>query len=90
LIPREFFLDQNYPNPFNPTTSIRFGVPREADVTLEIFDVLGRKSATLVSGIVQPGVHEVTWDCSSCPSGMYVVRMRSGDTVMMRKMLLMK
>jgi hypothetical protein len=90
LVPKDFFLDQNYPNPFNPSTSIRFGVPREANVTLEIFDVLGRKAATLVNETVQPGVHAVTWDCASCPSGMYIVRMKAGETLMLRKMLLMK
>jgi hypothetical protein len=90
LVPTEFFLDQNYPNPFNPSTTIRFGVPREAEVTLEIFDVLGRKAATLVDEVLQPGIHSVSWNCSSCPSGMYIVRIKSAETVLMRKMLLMK
>jgi hypothetical protein len=89
-IPREFFLDQNYPNPFNPATNIRFGVPRMANVTIEIFDILGRKMATLVNGTMQPGIHTVVWDCSACPSGMYIIRLNTGERMMLRKTLLMK
>ncbi|MCX6600992.1 MAG: T9SS type A sorting domain-containing protein [bacterium] len=89
-IPKDFFLDQNYPNPFNPATNIRFGVPRAAHVTIEIFDILGRKMATLINGTMPPGIHTVTWDCSACPSGMYIIRMNTGERVMLRKTLLMK
>jgi hypothetical protein len=90
LIPKDFFLDQNYPNPFNPSTRIRFGVPRSANVTIAVFDILGRKVATLASGMMPPGVHSMVWDCSTCPSGMYLIRMQTDGRVFMRKMLLMK
>jgi len=89
-IPREFFLDQNYPNPFNPATTIRFGVPRASMVTIEVFDILGRVAATLADGRLQPGIHNVIWNCSGCPSGMYIIRMKTDDRVFLRKMLLMK
>jgi len=89
-IPKDFFLDQNYPNPFNPATNIRFGVPRVANVSIEIFDILGRKMATLINGTMRPGIHTVVWDCSACPSGMYIIRMNTGERVMLRKTLLMK
>ncbi|HEY3294825.1 MAG TPA: T9SS type A sorting domain-containing protein [bacterium] len=89
-IPTDFFLSQNYPNPFNPSTVIRFGVPRTAEVKVAVYDVLGRQVASLIDGAMQPGVHSINWDCRSCPSGMYLVRMETGDRVMMRKMLLMK
>jgi titin len=89
-IPKDFFLDQNYPNPFNPATNIRFGVPRAAQVTIEIFDILGRKMATLINGTMPPGIHTVVWDCSACPSGMYIIRMNTGERVLLRKTLLMK
>jgi hypothetical protein len=89
-IPREFFLDQNYPNPFNPATNIRFGVPRAAQVTIEIFDILGRKMTTLITSTMQPGIHTVVWDCSACPSGMYIIRMNTAERVLLRKTLLMK
>jgi hypothetical protein len=89
-IPKEFFLDQNYPNPFNPATNIRFGVPRAAHVTIEVFDILGRKMTTLINGTMPPGIHTVVWDCSACPSGMYIIRMNAGERVLLRKTLLMK
>lgn len=90
-IPTDFVLDQNYPNPFNPSTTIKFGVPVTAEVTVEIFDVQGRRAAMLVDGqTLQPGWHSVVWDCSQCPSGMYLVRMQAGERTMLRKMLLMK
>jgi len=89
-IPTDFFLDQNYPNPFNPATTIRFGVPHVAEVNIEVFDILGRTVATVATGVWQPGVHSVVWDCAGCPSGMYVLRLQTEDRVMLRKMLLMK
>jgi hypothetical protein len=89
-IPKDFFLDQNYPNPFNPTTTIRFGLPKTADITIDIFDILGRKAATVMSGRMQPGVHSVVWACSACPSGMYLIKMQTGNRIFMHKMLLMK
>jgi hypothetical protein len=89
-IPTDFFLSQNFPNPFNPSTQIRFGVPHAADITIEIFDILGRKVATVLAQTMQPGIHSALWDCSTCPSGMYMIRMQAGDRVMLKKMLLMK
>ncbi len=90
-IPTDYVLDQNYPNPFNPSTTIKFGLPVSAEVMVEVFDVQGRKAATLVDGqTLQPGWHSVVWDCSQCPSGMYLVRMQAGERTMLRKMLLMK
>ena len=58
-IPKDFYLAQNYPNPFNPSTTIQFGVPRASEVTIEIYNVLGRKVATLIEGNLVPGVHNV-------------------------------
>jgi len=89
-IPDRFYLDPNYPNPFNPSTVIRFGVAQTAEVRIDVFDVMGRLIATPVLGTWMPGVHEVTWDCAACPSGMYVVRMQAAGHVLMGKMLLMK
>ncbi|RPH92520.1 T9SS C-terminal target domain-containing protein [candidate division KSB1 bacterium] len=90
LIPKDFFLDQNYPNPFNPATNIRFGLPRAAQISIEVFDILGRKTATLADGRLQAGYHSLVWNCSTCPSGMYLIRMQTEDRVFLRKMLLMK
>ncbi|MCX6601520.1 MAG: proprotein convertase P-domain-containing protein [bacterium] len=89
-IPGDFFLDQNFPNPFNPLTTLRFGLPREANVTIEVFDVLGRRAGSVIRGFYRPGVHTVVWDCSACPTGMYLVRLQAGDRTLLRKILLMK
>ncbi|MBK8129633.1 MAG: T9SS type A sorting domain-containing protein [bacterium] len=90
LIPTEFFLDQNYPNPFNPSTTIRFGVPRASDVSIEVYDVLGRTVANLVSGRVDAGYYTARWSCDDCPSGVYLARMVSPNFVSVRKLLLLK
>jgi len=89
-IPDDISLSQNFPNPFNPSTTLTFGVPRASNVSLDIFDVLGRKTQTLLSGMMPAGEHSVTWNCPTCPSGMYVVRMQAGGQTMQRKMLLLK
>ncbi|MFZ5434128.1 MAG: T9SS type A sorting domain-containing protein, partial [Calditrichota bacterium] len=89
-IPRDFMLDQNYPNPFNPSTTVRFGVPKAAEVKIEIYNITGQHVATLLEGTYQPGWHKVVWDCAACPTGMYIMRMQTNEKVLMRKMLLMK
>ncbi|RQV93239.1 T9SS C-terminal target domain-containing protein, partial [bacterium] len=89
-IPKEFYLAQNYPNPFNPETTIEFGVPHQALVTIEIFDVLGRRVATPVSSQLEPGIHKILWSCDGCATGMYIVRMVSESKVFHHKMLMLK
>lgn len=89
-IPEDFVLYQNYPNPFNPTTTIRFGLPLEENVRLEVFDVLGRQVTTLASGVYAAGTHSVQFDGRSLASGVYLVRMQSGRRVQTMKMLLVK
>ncbi|MGF1670096.1 MAG: T9SS type A sorting domain-containing protein [Balneolaceae bacterium] len=78
--PREFELRQNYPNPFNPSTTIAFQLPAAAEIRLEVFDVLGRRVATLVEGQAFPaGGHTVPFDGASLASGLYLYRL-SGQT----------
>jgi hypothetical protein len=89
-IPEGFTLYQNYPNPFNPATSISYAIGDRSFVLLEVFDMLGRRVAVLVDGLVQPGVHTVRWDASSCPSGVYTYRLRAGELVQSMRMTLMK
>ncbi|HEY3295081.1 MAG TPA: YCF48-related protein [bacterium] len=89
-IPGDFFLAPNFPNPFNPGTTLRFGVPQAADVSLEVFDMLGRKVATLRDGIAQPGVHSVSWTCPGCASGTYLARLRYAGRTLQQPMLLLK
>ena len=90
-LPQQAELQQNYPNPFNPTTVIRYGVPQSSEVRLEVFDMLGRKVATLVNNEKQrAGWHQVNFDASRLASGMYLYRIVAGQHVQTRKMLLIK
>lgn len=89
-IPEDFTLYQNYPNPFNPTTTIRFGLPIEENIRLDVFDVLGRQITTLAQGVYGAGTHTVQFDGRSLASGVYLVRMQTGRRVQTMKMLLIK
>jgi PKD repeat protein len=88
--PVETMLAQNYPNPFNPRTTISFALEEEADVTLEIFDAAGRLVATLLEESKGIGRHAVEFDASRLSSGVYFYRLRAGDFVQQRKMVLLK
>ncbi|MCS6989000.1 MAG: T9SS type A sorting domain-containing protein [Chloroherpetonaceae bacterium] len=88
--PKEFKLEQNYPNPFNPTTTIQFAVPTVSDVTLEVFNVLGQKVATLVNQRMEAGIHSVQFNAANLSSGAYFYRLRAGSFTQTKKMLLVK
>ncbi len=88
--PQLFALEQNYPNPFNPATTIRYAVPHRSRVTLTVFNMLGQQAATLVSGEVEAGYHEVQFNGSGLASGVYFYRLQAGDFVQTRKLLLLK
>jgi hypothetical protein len=79
-----------YPNPFNPTTTLRFTLPAAADVRLEVFDLLGRRVATLVDGPLDAGTHAVPFDAAHLPSGTYLYRMQAGGAVLTQRMTLVK
>ncbi|MFU8811583.1 MAG: T9SS type A sorting domain-containing protein [Balneolaceae bacterium] len=85
-----FRLDQNYPNPFNPATIIRFQIPQTASVRIEVFDMIGRRIAVLADGTFQPGMHEVEFNASQLNSGIYLYRLQTGNTSLMRRMTLIK
>ena len=89
-IPDQFVLEQNYPNPFNPTTTIQYGLPNAGDVSLEVFDMTGRRVATLVNESKSAGWHYVTFDASNLASGMYIYWIQSGEFVNTRKLILVK
>ena len=73
-IPKTYTLHPAYPNPFNPSTTLRYELPHAAQVTLTIYDLLGREVATLVDDYIQPGTNEIAWDAGSHPSGIYLAR----------------
>ncbi|MCB0744187.1 MAG: T9SS type A sorting domain-containing protein [Ignavibacteriae bacterium] len=97
-LPNEFVLNQNYPNPFNPTTSIKFNLPTESKVRLNVFNVLGEEVAELVNNNLQAGFHSVQFDARSLNSGIYFYKIEAGDPsagsghgfVQIRKMMLLK
>ncbi|MBO6576014.1 MAG: T9SS type A sorting domain-containing protein [Rhodothermales bacterium] len=89
-VPEGYTLRQNYPNPFNPTTSITFDLPTQADVSLRVFDVLGREVAVLAQGTRAAGSHTVTFEAAGMPSGLYLYRLDAGDQSLTRTMSLVK
>lgn len=89
-LPNKFALHQNYPNPFNPTTNIKFDLPKAADVQLTVYNILGQKVMTLVSRKMQAGYHLVNFNASHLASGMYIYRIKAGNFVSVKKMMLIK
>ena len=83
-------LKQNYPNPFNASTRIVYEIPQQAHVRLEIFDLLGRRMATLTDEMQSAGRHEIALDASAFPSGVYIYRLQAGEATLTRKMTLVK
>ncbi|MGB2867688.1 MAG: T9SS type A sorting domain-containing protein [Bacteroidota bacterium] len=80
-VPTEFSLAQNFPNPFNPGTAIRFTIPTESDVTLKIYDALGRELVTLLSGKMGAGRYQQNWQAARFSSGVYFYRLEARATI---------
>ena len=90
VIPDKFELNQNYPNPFNPETKIKFGLPKEGNVKLTVYDVSGRKVDELVNQKLNAGTFEVTWNGSNFSSGVYFYKLETDGFVETKKMILVK
>jgi hypothetical protein len=88
--PRAFSLDQNYPNPFNPTTRISYTLPLATDVSLTVYDLLGREVASLALGRQTSGTHTAVLNAANWASGMYTYVLRAGSAASARTMLLLK
>jgi hypothetical protein len=88
--PRTWELMQNYPNPFNPSTTIRYGLPMQANVILSVYDALGREVALLENGVRSAGYHEVRFDGAGLPSGVYIYRLRSGNFSETKKFVMVR
>jgi len=90
MLPTFFSLLQNYPNPFNPTTVIEFALPQASRVKLEVFNILGQMTMTLVDDYLPAGNHQVIFDATNFPSGIYFYRLSHKDSKLTRKMTLIK
>lgn len=86
----DFLLSNNNPNPFNPSTSIQYAVSSRQFVTLKVYDILGTEIATLVNQEKPAGNYEVNFNASNLSSGVYIFKMKAGDFVETRKMVLLK
>jgi len=86
----DFNLLQNYPNPFNPSTTIEYSIPVTGLVTIKVFNLVGQEIAVLVSEVKSPGLHQLKWDASLFPGGVYFYRFESGGLIKTRKLILLK
>jgi len=94
-VPMEFVLQQNYPNPFNPSTQIQYALPTDANVTIAIYDLVGRQICTLVNGQVNAGYHSTLWNAtnemgSPVSAGVYIYTITANDFRDVKKMILLK
>ncbi|MCP4580393.1 MAG: T9SS type A sorting domain-containing protein [candidate division Zixibacteria bacterium] len=89
-IPDKFALMQNYPNPFNQSTTIRYDLPKAGDVTIDIYDILGRKVETLINGNQPAGHHQVTWNARDMATGMYFYKLNADNFSETKKMIMLK
>ena len=89
-LPKQFSLNQNYPDPFNPSTTISFTIPERSDVTLKVFDILGREVATIVSGEMPAGTFSRQWNATKMASGIYFYRLQAGLFTQTKRLVLLK
>ncbi|MFC1682607.1 T9SS type A sorting domain-containing protein [Candidatus Zixiibacteriota bacterium] len=89
-LPRESVLVQNYPNPFNASTEIRYALPQDARVKLEVFNVSGQRVAGLVDTDQPAGQYQLDWNAGQLPSGIYFVRLQAGAEMAVSKMALVR
>ncbi len=100
IVPTQYEISQNYPNPFNPSTTIRFSLPKETQLKINIYNMLGELVETLAEGTYEAGYHKVTFsaiggsasggNASALPSGAYIYRIESSEFVQVKKMVLIK
>ena len=90
VLPQQYVLSQNYPNPFNPNTQISYALPEASQVTLEVFNSLGQRVATLVDAQQSAGYHTASFDASQLSSGVYLYKLSTPGFSQTKKMLLVK
>ena len=90
IIPTEYALYQNYPNPFNPTTTIRYQLPKESEVVIKIYNILGSEVMELLNKQKEPGIYEVEFNAKAFSSGTYIYRIIADSYMQTKKMILLK
>lgn len=90
VIPNSFALKQNYPNPFNPVTIIEYELPIHTNVKIEVFDILGRRVKTIINERKQPGIYSVSFNAGNLSSGTYFYRIKAGDFMQIKSMMIIK
>jgi len=90
ILPLSLTLEQNYPNPFNASTQISYLLPEQAQVSIDIYNILGQRVVSLFDGIQPAGNHQAIWNASGQASGIYFYRIKAGDKVETKKMQLLK
>ncbi len=90
IVPDEYELSQNYPNPFNPNTTIRFSLPKETQLKINLYNTLGELIETIAEGIYVAGYYKVNFNAFNLSSDMYIYRIESNDFIQSKKMMLMK
>jgi hypothetical protein len=90
IIPEENSIHNIYPNPFNPITRISYQLPKNSDIQITVYDLNGTEVTTLLNTFQIAGYHTLTWNASSYPSGIYLIRMDSGKFTQTKKVLLVK
>ncbi|SMO69322.1 T9SS type A sorting domain-containing protein [Gracilimonas mengyeensis] len=89
-IPNDFQLYQNYPNPFNPSTTIKYSIPKAMEVRVNIYNMIGQKVKTVENVFKSAGTHQLSIDGSNMSSGVYLYRVKAGETVKSGRMILLK
>lgn len=89
-LPTKFELSQNFPNPFNPVTKINFSIPKKSNITLRVFDLLGKEVALLLNTNKEAGYYSIDFNGQDLSSGVYYYRLEAGDFVDVKKMMLIK
>ncbi|MCX6164654.1 MAG: T9SS type A sorting domain-containing protein, partial [Ignavibacteriae bacterium] len=89
-VPKDYSLSQNYPNPFNPTTNMKFALPKDGNVAIKIYDILGNLVNTIYDGYKTAGIYNATFDGSNLSSGIYFYKITSGSFSDTKRMILLK
>jgi len=90
IIPTHYGISSIHPNPFNPVTNITYGLPEHVNVQIIVYDLSGKQVETLINEFQSPGYHSVNWDADNLPSGVYLIRMDSGDFTQTQKVVLVE